>query len=140
MKMCFRFALIACAAYMVVGCSSSNKGSSNNQGGDVHPKHPDLFVTITAKDGHSGRPFWRKIDDGYKPSSAPWAQEMSLRDRTTISCVPVYTGSIDTGDTFNLEVSVGEEVKETQKVVYEGKRFEVVLTDGVTLTLEPDPF
>lgn len=139
MKIPLQFVVMVSAAFAIFGCGSSDKGSSDNQNAVLHPKYPDLWVTFSAEDSESGNSFWQELDDGYEPYPTSWVEELSLSDTTQVKCVPVYTGTTDSGDTFELEVIVGDESQEAMKVVYEGKRLEIVLTDGVKVVFEPDP-
>ncbi len=133
MKSVGSLTLCGVAACLFAGCG----GSTGDSAKEVHhPKHPDLFVTIYGADGHSGGAVWYEQDDGYETYST--ARDDSAKDGTRVVCKPVYVGSTDAGDTYELEVTVGD-AKGTKSVVYEGERMELDLADGVTFVLEPDP-
>lgn len=120
----------------LVGCMDTGCGNSGDGDAVKHPKYPDLFATLTGADGQSGFLFWRKLDDGYE--QYPSTRRETTNDGTPVVCKPVYNGTKDAGDVYVIEVSVGE-AKETKEVVYEGKRVEVNLADGVKFILKPSP-
>ncbi len=122
------------SACLAAGCGGSDDGSSAEAG---QPKHPDLWGTVHGPHGHSGGPVWDEKDDGYEPFS--YGRGADMQDRQTrVVCKPVYVGTTDAGDSFELEVTIGEK-KETKEVLYEGKKVEIELADGVKYVMEPSP-